>query len=106
MPKDEQNMAVLAYHIHKGNCASIGLKINGQDRLEDCTYDVLTLAMNRAGRSPQSGYTHVPLDLDNDLASMQPMGPGNVVDLLLRPYWSTSPGGAYKILIEEIHTGL
>jgi len=101
--KSRKNL--LAYHFHKGGIESVHVKYNGVDIKDQEPYDLMKLAMHSAERTPQSGYTHVPFDLDNDADASLPMGPG-VDDFVLKPNWSTSPGGAYIILEESVYFGL
>lgn len=107
LPKDKQGVGLLAYHVHTatGVMDKLSLKFNGTDRYENVNVNVMKLQQYKAGRTPQSNYYHIPLDLANDITAVQPLGPNNVTSLRFIPNWTTAPNG-YEILAEEIHNGV
>lgn len=106
LPKDKEGVDILAYHVAKGGITKLTVKVNGRDLYEETPYEVIKQELHRSGRIAQTDYTHIAFDTKNDLASMLRSGPGNIVDLLVKPYWGTSPAGSFQILAEEVHNGL
>lgn len=95
---------ILAYHIVNGNVSKISVKRDNTDIYRDLPIGIHQLAQREAGRTAQSGYTHICFDLQNDVASVAPLA--GVSNWLVQPYWSVSPAGSYSILAEQLHVGI
>lgn len=106
LPLGDGKSSLLAYHIVLGSGVISEVTVKGDDVVYDqLPREMLELMLNDAGRKAQDGYFHVPFNLDNDPRSMQAIGPGTAY-WLVKPYWSTTPGGSFTIIEERIHNGL
>ena len=105
--KGDGSSAMLAYHfvLGSGVISQITAKEGTQEVYDQLPRELLELMLNNSGRKVQSGYFHVPFNLDNDPRSKQPLGP-MTPSWLLQPNWSTSPAGSYTILEEREHLKL
>jgi hypothetical protein len=95
---------ILAYHFVNGNVGKISVKRDNTDIYRDLPMAVHELAQREAGRTKQSGYSHVCFDLQNDIASVAPLA--GVSNWLVQPNWTVSPAGSYTILAEQLHVGI
>ena len=107
LPKGDGNSALLGYHfvLGSGVISQITVKEGTMEVYDQLPRELLELMLNNSGRKVQSGYFHIPFNLDNDPRSKQPIGP-MTPSWLLQPNWSTTPGGSYTILEEREHAGL
>lgn len=107
LPKGDGTSSLLAYHIVLGSgvVSQITVKDGSSELYNQLPRPMLELMLNNSGRKVQSGYFHIPFNLDNDIRSKYPLGPSNA-HWLVQPYWSTTPGGSYTILEEREHLGL
>jgi hypothetical protein len=100
---------ILAYHFigvvpGTGTVTFFTVTKNNQFIREYADYDALQIEMDRAGRTPQTNYIHLPFDLNNDLNGMERLGPD--VSWVIRPTWTVAPGVGYTIIAEEVHDGI
>lgn len=107
LPKGDGSSSLLAYHfvLGSGVISAITVKEGTDEVYASTPAAMIDILLNNAGRKLQSGYFHVPFNLDNDPRSLQPLGP-NTAHWLVQPNWSTSPGGSYTILEERVHNQL
>ena len=94
---------IAGYHIVDGNPTRIQVSKNGEMIYKDLGVDSLAIMMDQAGRTPQTGYTHIPFDLSNDLNCYEMLGPG-VRDWDVELNSAVAPGAGTVILSEEVHT--
>lgn len=66
----------------------------------DLDVDTLSIMMDQAGLTPQTGYAHIPFDLGEDLWSNFPFSGLSRFELL--PTFSAAPGAGTVVLTEEI----
>jgi len=93
------------YHIVDGNPTRIEVSKNGEMIYRDLHVDQLAILMDQAGRTPQTGYTHIPFDLSNDLNCYEMLGL-NVRDWEVKLNSAVAPGAGTVILSEEVHTSI
>lgn len=107
LPVGDGSSSLLGYHFVLGDgvISKMSVKDGDRDIYDETPAAVIDLMLNNAGRKLQSGYCHVPFNLDNDPRSVQPLGP-QTANWLVQPYWSTTPDGSYTILEERVHTKL
>lgn len=107
LPKGDGTSSLLAYHFVLGNgvISKITVKEGSDEVYSNTPSALVDLMLNNSGRKLQSGYFHVPFNLDNDPRSVQPLGP-NTAHWLVQPYWSTTPNGSYTIIEERVHSQL
>lgn len=107
LPLGDGSSSLLAYHfvLGSGVIASFTCQEGEEIIYNNTPAALIDLLLNNAGRKLQSGYFHVPFNLDNDPRSVQPLGPGTA-HWLVQPKWSTTPDGSYSIIEERVHTRL
>ena len=105
LPVASPGSAILAYHIVSGNISKFSVIRDNTHIYNGMPVSVMNLRLRRAGKTNQIGYTTIPFDIQNDLASIQPLG-GAVRNWIIEPTWSSSPSGSYPILSEEVHIGI
>lgn len=107
LPKGDGTSSLLAYHIvtGAGTITKITVKEGSDEVYNQLPVQLLNVMLNDAGRKAQSGYFHIPFNLDNDPRSKQPLGPATA-HWLVQPYWSVSPAGSYTIIEEREYAGL
>ncbi len=107
MPVGGADSVLLAYHFVLGSGVIKEITVSESQRevYNQVPRELMDYMLNNAGRKAQSGYFHLPFNLDNDPRSVQVLGP-NTSNWLIQPNWSTTPDGSYTILEEALHTQL
>lgn len=106
LPKGDGTSSVLAYHfvLGAGTISKITVKEGSSEVYNQVPRELVEIMLNNAGRKVQSGYFHLPFNLDNDPRSKQYLGPATA-HWLVQPNWSVSPAGSYTIIEEREHAG-
>jgi len=98
---------ISAYHIvtAAGNIDRISVTKNREFILKESHIDVMRIAQDMAGRTPQAGYQTIDFSLGNDLHCVERLqgfaGEWNVI-----PHALIAPGVGTVILSEEVHTSI
>jgi hypothetical protein len=74
------------------------------DLFQETPASVLRVLANDSGRTPQTGYRHLPFDKENELLGFLPMAKGDgtsVKDLRIRNNWSVAPGN-HRFIAERV----
>lgn len=106
LPKDVGSKKLLEYHFVLGDGAisEITIKQGSKEVYDQLPKTLLEQMLNNSGFKVQSGYFHVPFNLDNDPRGGLVLTSGD--QWLVKPYWSTTPDGSYTILEVSEHYGL
>jgi hypothetical protein len=109
LPKGDGSSSLLAYHIvlpgTAGTISEITVKEGSNEVYNQVSKELLELLMNGAGRKAQTGYFHIPFNLDNDPRSKQYLSPATA-HWLVQPNWSVAPNPtSFTILEEREHAG-
>jgi len=102
LPFGEPGTAMLGYHIELGSTPGVisyvKSKINGQDIYDPLKAATNNLNLQKAGRTPNGDYFHVPFDLKG-----VPLAVGEAKSFIQKINWTTAPGSTYKVVPEVIH---
>ena len=90
--------SIIAMHINKGTVTDLRLKVDG-DVLIEMPIGYLTREVLDAGRTPQSGFTHIEFALRNRFSDVLALE-GISGDIVIELKWSAAPG-AYDFVIER-----
>jgi len=97
---DDRAIAYLAEHVKTtGTITKAKVRRNGVDVFESLPTNLNTVLLNRAGRTPQSGYFTIEFDLPNQYLSALSM-PGTQ-SLYHELNWSVAPNG-FSIYLERL----
>ena len=96
---------IAALHVVDGNPTRVQVSKDGEFIYKDLQYETLQIMMDQAGRTPQTGYTHIPFDLGNDLNSYERLG-NTIRDWDVELSSAVAPGAGTVLLTEQIHTSI
>jgi len=104
IPVESNCLAAYAYHVHETQTVSTSsLKVNDIVRLDDTPNALLLHKLNEAGRTPQSGYTHLDFSMANDPRAFLDLT--RLVNQYLELTWAVAPNG-YDILLQKLFLNL
>jgi hypothetical protein len=104
-------MAFKAFHIDvtTGTLDYSTLTVDQQNIIFEVPAKVQQAHLENHYRNPQTNWRHYSFDQNDELMSFLPMTykenntVKNVNDLRLKNRWSVTPGGSYRVIMEQIH---
>ena len=104
LPKESNCLAAYAYHVVDAQIVSrISLKVNDIVRINDQPNAFLLHKLNEAGRTPQTGYTHLDFSLANDPRAFLDLT--RLVNQYLDLTWAVAPT-AFEVILQKLFIGL
>lgn len=100
IPDNENNNGYAAVHFNNGNISKMSVRAGSEEVIEELSADLNKWILQKAGRTPQTGYYHVCFDLDNIAESFLPLA--GINDLRFKPSFSSAPTGGHTLYLEKV----